>query len=487
MTPPTPGRPPAAAASTTSRRHALHDVAVQIFGRVANLALGVVVTVLLVRALGSGPYGQWITLLATYQLLGYFTSLGLEAVTVREAAADHEREAEWIGALVVIRALLMLPVTLAGLVVLLLIRDGHDMLIAGLVLLAQSPLSIGSSLQVVFQLRVANSLPIVLLTVNSLVWGLCIVVIYVAGGGLVAVAVALTLTTGLIATIQAVAALRVTGLHLRPSREAMVRLLRVGAPLGVAGLLVNAYARIDQLIVFEQAGSVAAGLYGSVYRILEQAHFVPISVLTTLAPIMASTWPSDPARTLRIAALAARFLAIGSLGALAFASVGSELIVMRLFGPEFAGAAKALPVLGGAFVFICFGYLTGNLLLVLGVARRLIVVASIGLVVNVTGNLLLVPRYGFMAAAWMTLVTEVAVVAASAWFVVRAFGLRRVALGPIVRILLAAGLLTAVLFAARAVHESIVLLAFTAAVVYPALLLGLGAVGADDLRLVRSA
>ena len=66
-------------------------------------------------------------------------------------------------------------------------------------------------------------------------------------------------------------------------------------------------------------------------------------------------------------------------------------------------------MLAAAFVFISFGYLNGNLLVVLGLQRRLLRISLIALVVNVCGNLILVPLMGFMGAAWMTLATEVVV------------------------------------------------------------------------------
>jgi O-antigen/teichoic acid export membrane protein len=259
--------------------------------------------------------------------------------------------------------------------------------------------------------------------------------------------------------------------------------VRVGAPLGVAGLLIVAYARIDQIIVFEQVGAQAAGYYGSAYRILEQVHFVPGTVITTIAPIVAALWISDRERMLRVATLAAELLAITSFGGLAFAIVGADPFMRLIFGDEFAPAAQALPVLGGAFVFICFGYLTGTLLLVTGLASRQIVVGLAGLVVNVAGNLVLVPRYGFMAAAWMTMATEVVVVGTGGWFVVRRLG-GRAALpwGRLPRIVAAAVVLLVALLAIDAAGAPFAVLAVAAAVLYPALLLGLRALAPHDLK-----
>ncbi|HWH93008.1 MAG TPA: flippase [Baekduia sp.] len=472
----------AAPLSTPTRERAFRDVLVQVVTKVANLAVGIVVTALIVRSLGDVGYGQWMTVLTAYQLIGYFTSLGLEAVTVREAAADPRRAADWVGALLVTRLLLTLPVALVGLVVLLLIQESHAMLIAGLILLVEFPFGVGSSLAVVHQLQVRNTTPMVVLTVNSVLWGLCVLVIYLAGGGLVAMAIALTIVTVITATLQGWFAHRVMPLQLRPSRASIVELIRVGAPLGVAGLLITAYARIDQVIVFEQAGSQAAGFYGSAFRILEQAHFVPASVLTTIAPIVAALYATDRARMLRVVTLASELLAIGALGGLAFAIVAADPFMRLIFGDEFAPAAQALPVLGGAFVFICYGYLSANLLLVLGLAHRQIVVGSIALVINVVGNLILVSRHGFMAAAWMTLATELVVVVIGVWFIARKLGRDSLTLGRLPRILAAALVLFGALEGLDALGAGLGWLALASAVLYPALLLGLRAVAPDEVR-----
>jgi O-antigen/teichoic acid export membrane protein len=469
--------------ATPSRERAFHDVLVQVGARVLNLALGVVVTILVVRTLGDSGYGQWMTILTTFQLVGFFTSLGLESVTVREAVADPEHAGDWVGALVVTRLALTLPVMLVGFGVLTLIQESDAMLLAGAILLIEFPFGVGSSLAVVHQLHVRNTWPMIILTVNSVLWGVSVLVIYLAGGGLVAMAIAMTAVTTVTATMQAFAALKLMRFRLRPSRAAIVRLVRVGAPLGVAGLLVNAYARVDQVIVFEQAGSQAAGYYGAVYRVLEQAHFIPVSVLTTLAPIMTALYISDRARMLRVLTLAAEFLAIGSLGALGFAAVAAEPLMRLFFGEEFVPAAPALPVLGGAFVFICYGYLTGNLLLILGIQKKQIVVGLAGLVVNVIGNLILVPRYGFEGAAWMTLVTEVVVVGTGGYYVVRALGgLRVVSVGRLPRVLAAAATLTAALVAVRAAGGGLAALSVAAGVLYPALLIGCGAVSVAEIK-----
>jgi O-antigen/teichoic acid export membrane protein len=465
-----------------SRQRAFYDVLLQVVVRVVNLGLGVVVTALVVRMLGESGYGQWSTILVVFQMAGYFMSFGMESVAVREAARRPEEAGDWVGALVMLRLAMSLPTMLGGLLALLVIEDNATMLVAGLILLLQFPLSVGSSLQVVHHLRIRNALPMIVLTINSVVWGVAVIGIDFAGGGMVALAIAMTATTALTSSIQAFAALRLVRFQPRPSRHAMKVLLRTGIPVGIAGLLVLAYARIDQVILFEMAGSRDAGLYGAVYLVLEQAHFVPISVLTTLAPMIAAAWPADREKMLRVVRLAAEFLAIGSFGALAVAVIAAKPLTRLFFGPDFVDAAPALPVLGGAFVLICFGYLTGNLLLVLGLARRQVTVGLIALVANVVGNLLLVPRYGFMGAAWITLVTELVVVSVGLLYIALALEIRRPAIGRIGRIAVAAGSLMLILWGVRSAGGGLVGILAAAAVAYPALLFGLRALEPGELR-----
>lgn len=458
----------------------------QVAVRVANLALGVVVAAALVRTLGDAGYGQWATALVALELTGFFMQFGLEAVVVREAAADPKREGEWIGALMLVRVVMALPVVLAALGLIVVISDSREMLIAGAILAIGMPFGGTGGLQIAFELRVNNRVPMFVLTLKSILWLAAVLGIGMLGGGIVALAIAMIVTNSLGAIVLAVMALRVTRIRLRPSRARLIRLIRIGAPIGIASLLVIAYARVNQLLVFEIAGAVEAGYFGAVYNVLQQGHIVPISVLTTLAPIIAASWPGDRARTLRVVRQGVELMMIAALGGLAASIVLAEPLVTFVFGEEFAPAAPALPVLAGAFVFICLGYLTGNLLLVTGLQRRLVLVSVLALIANVVINLLLIPRYGFMGAAWATLFTEVVVIGVSAWFLARAMQVRRPSLGRLPRITFAAAMLLALLAGVSALGAPLGALLALACVAYPVLLIGLRAFEIDEIRaLVR--
>src|SRR6476619_4134282 len=113
-----------------TRASAGRDIAGQMVLRALNLALGVGVTLLLVRTLGTTGFGRWSVLLAVFGFVSYFGSLGLAQVTVERAAADPDRAPHWFGALVTLRLALMGPVTLLSLAVCLAISDDANMRVA---------------------------------------------------------------------------------------------------------------------------------------------------------------------------------------------------------------------------------------------------------------------------------------------------------------------------------------------------------------------
>jgi O-antigen/teichoic acid export membrane protein len=471
-------------ARETTRHRAARDIAMQVVVRIGNLALGAVVTALVVRTLGETGYGEWSITFTTLVLVGYFANFGMQGVALREAARDPEHQHEWLGAVMMLRLIMLAPLIIVSLGVIVLLHRSHEMLISGLILVMTMPFDGVGALGLIFQLRVDNRVPMLVLTLRSVLWGIAVLFIYLDHGSMIVLAISMASTNALGSIVQAVAVLKLDVRLPRPSRKRLGQVVRVGLPIGVAGVLIIAYAKIDQIIVYVIAGSKSAGLYNAVYNLIDQAHFVPISVLTTLSPVIAASWPADPARLLRTSRLTAELLAITSLGGLAFTIAASAPLVRLIFGAQFVPSAPALPVLAAAFVFVAFGYLNGNLLVVLGLQQRFLRISLIALAVNLLGNLILVPLVGFMGAAWMTLLTEVVVCAASLHLILQKLERPIPKPGRIGRAVAASAALTGVLELLRLAHTPLVGLVAAACVCYPLLLFVLRAFGPADIQVL---
>jgi O-antigen/teichoic acid export membrane protein len=186
--------------------------------------------------------------------------------------------------------------------------------------------------------------------------------------------------------------------------------------------------------------------------------------------------------------VAAELLSVAALGILAFAVAAAPVLVRVVFSQAFVPGANALPVLAGAFVFMCYGYLNSTLLTVMGLQGRLLRISLIALVVNVLGNLVAVPLFGYMGAAWMTLITEVVVFGFSLRIIQRGLGGLPFgglpSLQKIGRTLIAALVLAGALRALRGAGASLAELVLASGAIYGVLLIGLSALSLEDVRVL---
>lgn len=469
-------------ATSVSSNRAAADVAIQLGGQVVNVALGIVTTVVIVRALGATRYGEWATILATIELVAMVGNLGLETVAVRFAAQDPKHEGAWIGAATSLRLLISLPIIAVFMGTIALIAADSEMLLAGIVLSVLYLTSALSTLRVVFRLHVRNHVPVAFSFVNSVLWASAVVAIAALGGGLVAFALAFAGIAIVIQSSMALLAMHTISIRWRGARALWPKIVGVGISVGIAGTLTFAYGRVDQLLVFMLApDSAEVGVYAAMYKMLDNAGFVPLALMTTLFPIMAGLFPGQPERLHRIVQTAIDYLMIVALGGLALTIVAAEPIVELLFGPAFSSGAAILPILFGAFVPICVGNVAGNMITATDLQRRYIRYAALGLIVNVGLNLLLIPHYGIKAAAWTTLVTEVVVVSLALRAVLRKIEMR-LALRRITATALAATAAGLGVWLLRQAGAGAIPLVAAMAVLYPPLLLALRALDLDELR-----
>ncbi|HTA15280.1 MAG TPA: hypothetical protein VK781_10545, partial [Solirubrobacteraceae bacterium] len=165
-------------------RRATIDVAVQVFARVGNLALGVVVTLVVVRALGTNGFGQWSTIFAVTQIATNFGELGLTQVAVGRAAREPAHQGDWLGALVSLRVMLAIPATIASLIAILLIAPTQETQVAGALIAVTVLLAAPAAVTAAFQLRVRNDISMAIMTLGSILWAAGAIAVSLLSGGI---------------------------------------------------------------------------------------------------------------------------------------------------------------------------------------------------------------------------------------------------------------------------------------------------------------
>lgn len=472
-------------ATRVGNRRVAADVGIQLGGQVINIALGVVTTVVIVRALEATRYGEWATILAAIELIAMVGNLGLETVAIRLAAQEPEREGSWVGAATSLRLAISLPMLVLFLGVLALMASDQTMVVTGIVLSLGFLTTAISTLRIVFRLHVRNHVTVAFTTLNSVLWAGAVIGIAASDGSMVAFAVAFMAIALIVQGGQALIALRTIQVHWKGARELWPRLLGIGISVGIAATLTFAYGRIDQILVYELVDDSAdVGVYAAMYKILDNAGFVPMALMVTLFPIMAGLYPADKPRLKRMMQIAIDYLTMVALGGLALTIAAAEPIIQLLYGADYVSGATVLTILVAAFVPICIGNVAGNMVVAMDLQRTYIWFAVAGLALNVPLNLLLIPELGIEAAAWITLLTELVVVSLSLAMVLRRIEMR-LSLRHIGLALFAATVSGLAVWGLRQAGAGAIVLVLAMAALYPALLVATRALDLEQLRRLR--
>jgi O-antigen/teichoic acid export membrane protein len=467
---------------TLGRRVAVNTGA-QIAGKAAVLALAAVSIAIITRYLGPTLYGRYALALAYIQLFGVLADVGLFAIVVREISKRPEETSRLVGNAMTLRALVSLVVVVLALLVSLALPYTPQVRVA--IVIAAVPFVLGllqHSLVTVFQARLRMDRAAIadvagraaaLATVGGVILldgGFYLVVASAAVGA----AVALALSAAL---VRPLAAIRFA------AEPAVWRILVVAAlPLGIALTLNEVYFRADTLIISLYKSDRQVGLYALAWRVYELVALVPAVLMTSVFPLLSRYVEESEERARRLLQAASDVL--WSLG-LPLAAGGIVLapgIVELAGGSSFAAAAEPLRLLLPAGALAYVNGLFGYALIAKNRQRDALWLNVVGLVLNLSLNFALVPRYGIVAAAAVTLGCEVVILGGS-WFLMRTHYRFFPSLVVAGKALLAALVMAGALIPLR--DGPVVPLVALGAVIYGAVLYALGGIDRDLLARLR--
>ena len=464
-----------------SRRRLTLASAVQFGGRVLGAFLGVLVAASLARGLTRPQFGELSVALTILTLAGSLADLGITPIAVREMARRPE-DRPWIaGAVCATQFVMGIVLGVVGLAVAFALMNGTQSRIMAIFMMATMPFGAVAALTVAAQARLRAELVIVPLLTQSVVW-LAVVVTLGAvhaplslygAGFLAARVIECALTVAL--------TIRVTDLAFAGARRRTVQLLRVAWPIGVAGMFVTAYYRIDAVLLFHYRGATQTAYYSAAYRILDVLQIFPVTVAGVLLPLLAGAQREgeSAARIKHLFELAATALMSAAVPVAACGAIVAPAVISLIYGHHYHNSIHLLQILLPAFIPISLAYALTSQLILHGVLRPYIAITFVGAVVNVTANLVAIPRYGALAAAWTTLGTEVIAMSAIAFVVRRRLGFTLPVVRA-VRVLAATAVTAAAVWLVRS--QPLVIALVGAGVVYPPCLIASRAVTLAELR-----
>ncbi len=178
-------------------------------------------------------------------------------------------------------------------------------------------------------------------------------------------------------------------------------------PLGVTLLFNLVYFRIDSVILTITRSTAEVGIYGLAYKVFELPLVLPTFFMNALYPMMLGITQnkSGDQQSLRDVILkSGTFLFFTSI--VVFIIVWAGAPVVGFIKNDFVPAIAVLRILIIGLPFFFLSSLTMWTLIAYKRQKTLAAIYGISMVLNVVLNALFIPRYGYVAAAWITVISE---------------------------------------------------------------------------------
>ena len=186
-----------------------------------------------------------------------------------------------------------------------------------------------------------------------------------------------------------------------------LEVLRKSFPFALLTLLMSLYNRIDSVMLERLLpdGKVQAGIYAQAFRISDACCMFALLFANLLLPMFSRMIKQreNVAGLLKLSTVAMAVPVVAGAAACVFYR---GQVMDLLYSNHVAESAPIFALLISGFVTISMVYIYGTLLTANGSLRQLNIVAFCGMVFNIAMNFVLIPRYGALGAAIVSLATQ---------------------------------------------------------------------------------
>lgn len=193
--------------------------------------------------------------------------------------------------------------------------------------------------------------------------------------------------------------------------RSLLSVFKNSLPFALMVLLMSVYMRTDAVMLERLLpdGSKAAGVYAQGYRLLEACNMFAYLIAIILLPLF-SKMIKEKKDVEYLTGLSFRLIIVPAVIIVCCSFYYSTEIITLLYSEYTLQSATVFSILMLCFIPIATSYIFGTLLTANGNMKAINLMATAGILINISLNLLLIPKYQAIGAAIASLITQFAIV-----------------------------------------------------------------------------
>jgi len=186
----------------------------------------------------------------------------------------------------------------------------------------------------------------------------------------------------------------------------MISKLKEALPFGINGFFVFIYIWADIVLLSLMQGNQAVGWYNAAYKIVTVFMFVQSVTNISVFPVMSQLYVNSKTSLKKLVEKYFKFMLLISFPLGIGITLLSSNIILIIFGKQYENSVIALQILiwSGIFIFLYTAF--AQLFLSAGKQITLTKITGICMIENVLLNLILIPKFSYVGASFVTVITE---------------------------------------------------------------------------------
>lgn len=449
-------------------RKILSNTLWQVLGRLITAMIGVFSIKIITNYLPTDIYGQYTTI---FEYIGFFAiaaDFGLYTIGVREMAKQEDKTHYILGNLLSIRILLILLCLGTALIVTPFIPKYNNTLVEKglwIVILGTSLNLINGMLTSVLQFKMQMlyaNISLVLGKLSGFIYILLVVFFLAPTGSTSEIEHAFTLllwssviTNIVLLSITFFFTQKITPIKLQVDKDYILKIIKNSLPYGLAIILSAMYFKIDVILLSQLTNYHQTGIYGVPLKIMEILSVIPVFFMNASLPSLTENFHKNKQKYKTLSQQCLTFLLLVSIPLTIGGILLSKPITYSISSPQFLtgyhclnniqqvydtpteayancsqtkysekfswketldsnqpyiylqGADQALQLILIALLFNFINTFITFSLITIDKQNLLLKINALGVIFNVVANLILIPKYGFLAAALTTILSEI--------------------------------------------------------------------------------
>ena len=177
-------------------------------------------------------------------------------------------------------------------------------------------------------------------------------------------------------------------------------------PLAGAGIAVTGYMKVDQIMLGSLLEQDQLGYYTVALRFTEMLYFIPAAIAVSMTPYLMQGFQKSEIAGNDVNQIMHDLAFVVCLICVVPIVVFAEPLVGFIFGKEYLNSVPILRIYALSSFSVFFGVVSGRWLIARSLEKVILIKTVIGLIMNLILNLLWIPKYGVMGAAYATLVSQ---------------------------------------------------------------------------------